>query len=143
MGVDRGGDEEQWNESKKEEEGGGLGEGPEEPVGCVEEAVGDGEEHHGAPSVQPGEQQCTKAQGHQGHQAAGALPLPARLYHHLQPALTKFTKTATRGRSSGVEAPHAFAASLPLTRRLRGETAERRFNALRSPLRKTGDSSNL
>ena len=80
MGVDRGGQEEQWNEGKKEK-----GEGPEEPdVGFAEEAVGDGEEHHGAPSVQPGEHQCTKAQGHQGHQAAGALPLLARLYHHLQ-----------------------------------------------------------
>ena len=78
MGVDRGGEE-----NKEEEEEGGLGEGPEAPVGCAEEAVGDGEEHHGAPSVQPGEHQCTKAPGHQGHQTAGTLPLPVRLYHHL------------------------------------------------------------
>ena len=91
MGVDRGGEEEQWNECKEEEIG--LGEGLEEPdVGFAEEAVGDGEEHHGAPSVQPGEHQCTKAPGHQGHQTAGTLPLPVRLYHHLQQALTILTK---------------------------------------------------
>ena len=71
MGVDRGGDEEQRNERKKEEEEGGLGEGPEEPVGCVEEAVGDGEEHHGAPSVQPGGHQDLGAPP--GHQAAWTL----------------------------------------------------------------------
>ena len=89
MGVDRGGQEEQWNEGKKEK-----GEGPEEPdVGFAEEAVGDGEEHHGAPSVQPGGHQCTKAPGHkEGHQAAGTLPLPVRLYHHLGQALMIFTK---------------------------------------------------
>ena len=93
MGVDRGGQEEQWNEGKKEEKR-GLGEGPEEPdVGFAEEAVGDGEEHHGAPSVQPGGHQCTTgAPGHHGHQAAGTLPLPVRLYHHLGQALTIFTK---------------------------------------------------
>ena len=89
MGVDRGGEEEQWNEGKKEK-----GEGPEEPdVGFAEEAVGDGEEHHGAPSVQPGGHQCTTgAPGHHGHQAAGTLPLPVRLYHHLDYALTIFMK---------------------------------------------------
>ena len=92
MGVDGGGEEEQWNEGKNKEEG-GLGGGPEEPaVGYAEEAVEDGEEHHGAPSVQPGGHQCTKAPGHQGHQAAGTLPLPVRLYHHLEQALTIFTK---------------------------------------------------
>ena len=87
MGVDRGGQEEQWDEGKKEK-----GEGPEEPVGFAEEAVGDGEEHHGAPSVQPGGHQCTTgAPGHHGHQAAGTLPLPSRLYHHLDQAVTIFS----------------------------------------------------
>ena len=50
--------------------------------------MGDGEEHHGAPSVQPGGHQCTTgAPGNHGHQAAGTLPLPVRLYHHLDYAL--------------------------------------------------------
>ena len=86
MRIDRGWEEEeQWKESKKEEEEGGPGEGP---VGFAEEAAGDGEEHHGAPSVQPGGHQCTKvAPGHQT--AAGTLPLPVRLYHHLEQALTR------------------------------------------------------
>ena len=46
--------------------------------------MGDGEEHHGAPSVQPGGHQCTRGgPGHHGHQAA--LPLPdVRICHHLE-----------------------------------------------------------